>query len=212
MARKIEATAAHQSHGTKQTVETQAGERQKKTGKALWKFLRTRLRVLVSFQGVWGTSHEIYPNMDSAAEDEGPLPAGVIDPDGNFAVWWNLVQIIALVYVAVFVPVRVAWANEPAPFSAVWFVTCRRGQRCYSISPCCVLFREFLWMTVDESENDTADVVGSLSCRSTSTSWLTSQLTSGLPTTTKSVAPGSQTPRKLLRATSKDGSPSTSLA
>ena len=35
---------------------------------------------------------------------------------------WNLVQIVALVYVAVFVPIRVAWANEPPPFTFVWFV------------------------------------------------------------------------------------------
>jgi hypothetical protein len=123
--------------------------------------------------------------MDSLAEDEGPLPAGIIDPDAAFAVWWNqprggplvprchwpsfrhrlsfprglhgtpavvscspkvvtdsararwnLVQIVALVYVAVFVPIRVAWANEPAPFSSVWSATSGHGQRCYSISPC----------------------------------------------------------------------------
>ena len=135
MARKIEAAAVHQSHSTNQIVKTQVGERQKKTGKALWTFLRTRLRVLVSFQGVWGTSHDIYPNMDSAAEDEGPLPAGIIDPDATFAVWWNLAQLVALVYVAVFVPIRVAWGNEPAPFSSVWFVASGRGRRCYSI-PC----------------------------------------------------------------------------
>jgi hypothetical protein len=54
MARKIEATAEQQSRGDSQ-VETQAGGRQKKTGAALWRFLRTRLRVLVSFQSVWGT-------------------------------------------------------------------------------------------------------------------------------------------------------------
>jgi hypothetical protein len=88
MARKIEATAEQQSRGDSQ-VETQAGGRQKKTGAALWRFLRTRLRVLVSFQSVWGTSHDIYPNMDSLAEDEGPLPAGIIDPDAAFAVWWS---------------------------------------------------------------------------------------------------------------------------
>ena len=69
-----------------------------------------------------GTFHDIYPHMDSFAEDEGPLPLGVIDPDAAFAVWWNLVQLVALVYVAVFVPVRVAWANEPHVFSAVWFI------------------------------------------------------------------------------------------
>lgn len=144
MARKIEAAAVNQSHSTKQIVKTQVGERQKKTGKALWTFLRTRLRVLVSFQGVWGTSHDIYPNMDSAAEDEGPLPAGIIDPDAAFAVWWNLAQLVALVYVAVFVPIRVAWGNEPAPFSSVWFVTSRRGRRCYSIPPGYVPLRELL--------------------------------------------------------------------
>jgi hypothetical protein len=27
--------------------------------------------------------------MDSLAEDEGPLPAGIIDPDAAFTVWWN---------------------------------------------------------------------------------------------------------------------------
>ena len=27
--------------------------------------------------------------MDSLAEDEGPLPAGIIDPDAAFAVWWS---------------------------------------------------------------------------------------------------------------------------
>ena len=47
----------------------------------------------VSFQSVWGTFHDIYPHMDSRAEDEGPLPAGIIDPDAVFAVWWNLVQV-----------------------------------------------------------------------------------------------------------------------
>ena len=134
MARKIEATAEQQSRGDSQ-VETQAGGRQKKSGVALWRFLRTRLRVLVSFQSVWGTSHDIYPNMDSLAEDEGPLPAGIIDPDATFAVWWNLAQLVALVYVAVFVPIRVAWGNEPAPFSSVWFVASGRGRRCHSI-PC----------------------------------------------------------------------------
>ena len=34
--------------------------------------------------------------MDSLAEDEGPLPLGVIDPDAAFAVWWNLVQLVAV--------------------------------------------------------------------------------------------------------------------
>ena len=36
--------------------------------------------------------------------------------------WWNLVQLVVLVYVAMFVPVRVAWGNEPETYSAVWFV------------------------------------------------------------------------------------------
>ena len=36
-----------------------------------------------------GTFHDIYPQMDSFAEDEGPLPVGIIDPDAAFAVWWN---------------------------------------------------------------------------------------------------------------------------
>ena len=35
---------------------------------------------------------------------------------------WNLAQLVALVYVSIFVPVRFAWANEPRVFSVVWFI------------------------------------------------------------------------------------------
>ena len=40
----------------------------------------------------------------------------------NAQVYWNSLQLLALIYVAIFVPVRVAWSNEPDALSAIWFV------------------------------------------------------------------------------------------
>ena len=98
-------------------------ERTARSGKELWGFLKIRLRLLVSFEAVWGKFNDLYPTrLESQAEDEGPLPSGIFDPDATFAIWWNLVQLVALIYVAIFVPMRVGFGNEPDPFTVVWFI------------------------------------------------------------------------------------------
>jgi hypothetical protein len=65
----------------------------------------------------------VYPKtVETKATDEGPLPKMIFDPEGDFVMWWNIIQVVALTYVMLFLPIRVGWGNDPDVFSWIWFV------------------------------------------------------------------------------------------
>ena len=55
-----------------------------------------RLRLLVSFESVWGSFNDVYPMfLESKATGDGPLPKRIYDPDGGTVMWWNIAQVVA---------------------------------------------------------------------------------------------------------------------
>ena len=63
------------------------GQLSNRSGKMLWRYMGVRLRLLVSFEAIWGQFSEIYPMfLVSRVEEEGPMPHSIIDPDTTFSV------------------------------------------------------------------------------------------------------------------------------
>ncbi len=86
---------------------------------ALWAFLKPRLEMLVRFEAVWGSVHDLYPhNFESDYTDVDIVPRHIRHPDSRVSIGWDLLQVIALMYVAALVPLRIGFNYEPQPPSA----------------------------------------------------------------------------------------------
>ncbi len=93
-------------------------ENRRAVASALWRFLRPRLEMLVRFETVWGSLHELYPQKSESAHVEDFVPPNIRHPDSRRSIVWDLLQVFALIYVAVFVPLRICFDYEPRPPSA----------------------------------------------------------------------------------------------
>ena len=86
---------------------------------ALWAFVKPRLEMLVRFETVWGSVHDLYPqNDESDYSDVEFVPRHIRHPDSPLSIGWDLFQVIALMYVAALVPLRLCFDYEPMPPSA----------------------------------------------------------------------------------------------
>ena len=77
----------------------------RRSGKALWAFLRPRLQLVVAMQEQWGNVHMLYGRTSSLFEDTA-LPPSVRDPESNFSAVWDICQLFLLLYVSFTVPYR----------------------------------------------------------------------------------------------------------
>jgi len=90
----------------------------------MWDFLRPRLRLMAAMKKEWGGLHDVYGHTESLF-GEPPIPKWIRDPESNFSVLWDLVQIVFLLYVSITVPLRASFGIEVQFLSFTWwFDTC----------------------------------------------------------------------------------------
>jgi hypothetical protein len=82
-----------------------------RSGKALWAYLRPRLKLVVAMQEQWGNVHMLYGKASSLFEATA-LPPTVRDPDSNFSGFWDICQLFLLLYVSFTVPYRTCFDLE----------------------------------------------------------------------------------------------------
>jgi Ca2+-binding EF-hand superfamily protein len=93
-----------------------------RSGTELWGFLRPRLKTLVFLQKQWGSLHDIYGVQKGGTMfEEAPIPKKIRDPDSSFSGWWDLCQVIFLMYVAYAVPIRVGFSVD-VETGSIWFL------------------------------------------------------------------------------------------
>ena len=124
------------------------------TGKELWRFLIPRLKQMVELEKRWGDIHALYPNASSSSifEDK-PIPPYIRDPDGAFATYWDLVQVIVLLYVSFSFPFTYAFDIITSPKDTLFwwdlFVDC------YFYCDLALCFRTAYWTKSGILETDT---------------------------------------------------------
>jgi hypothetical protein len=109
----------HELHVVGQPAEHELGH-EHRSGKELWNWLKPRLRSLVMLQKQWGSVHDVYGSKKGSMFEEQPIPKGIRDPDSTFSGWWDLGQIIFLLYISWAVPLRVGLSIDVANWS-FWF-------------------------------------------------------------------------------------------
>jgi len=93
------------------------------TGVQLWDFLRPRLRNVVELQKLWGNLHNMYPTASATSifEDK-PIPHMIRDPDSEMATYWDLAQVLLLLYVSFTVPFRTSMDITINPDAAEFWI------------------------------------------------------------------------------------------
>ena len=92
----------------------------RRSGKMLWAFLRPRLKLVVAMQEQWGNVHMLYGKASSLFEDAA-MPRGVRDPDSNFSAFWDICQLVLLLYVSFTVPYRTCFDLETPLWTFAFF-------------------------------------------------------------------------------------------
>jgi Ca2+-binding EF-hand superfamily protein len=93
-----------------------------RTADELWGSLRPRLLSVVRMQRQWGPLHDIYDSQQDSRFDVAELPRWVRDPDSSFSAFWDLTQVMLLLYVAITVPLRAGFSLEVELWSVAFFV------------------------------------------------------------------------------------------
>ena len=91
-------------------------------GKALWSFLRPRLRLIVRMQAQWGDMHKLYKSYPVSIFTELPLQNCIRDPESQFSMCWDVMQILFLLYVAVTVPFYAGFGIDFNHTQLMWYV------------------------------------------------------------------------------------------
>ena len=76
-----------------------------RSGKQLWGSLSRRLKLVVQLQQHYGDVHGIYGDPMSQFADV-PIPKNIRDPDSWFSAFWDLLQLLMLLLVCWYVPLR----------------------------------------------------------------------------------------------------------
>ena len=100
----------------------------------LWNFLNGRLRLMARMRKEWGDLHDVYGHAESMFGDP-PVPKYIRDPESNFSVVWDLVQIVFLLYVSITVPYRAALGIEVEFLSATWWFVSSTGDHDEDVAP-----------------------------------------------------------------------------
>lgn len=101
-------------------LRARSGTTRSRTGSELWNFLTPRLRVMAAMKKEWGDLHDIYGHTESLFA-EPPIPQWIRDPESNFSVVWDLVQIVFLLYVSITVPMRASFEVVVEFMSFEWW-------------------------------------------------------------------------------------------
>eukprot|EP01052_Picozoa_sp_SAG31_P020732 SAG31_NODE_1572_length_7850_cov_28.848794_3_plen_514_part_00 len=91
-------------------------------GKALWFYLRSRLRELINIEKVWGSVHSMYESRDVSLYQSMPLPMCIRDPDGSSAAFWDTSQVVLLFWVAITLPLVMMFEVEIYPGHPVFYI------------------------------------------------------------------------------------------
>eukprot|EP01043_Picozoa_sp_COSAG02_P023529 COSAG02_NODE_1260_length_13563_cov_28.883764_3_plen_1060_part_00 len=76
-----------------------------RSAKQLWDSLSKRLKLLVQMQKQYGDIHDMYGYSESDFA-EVPIPKYIRDPDSLFSGFWDLLQLVMLLLVCYYVPLR----------------------------------------------------------------------------------------------------------
>ena len=76
-----------------------------RSGKQLWDSLSRRLKLVVQLQQHYGDIHGMYGNQMSQFADV-PIPKNIRDPDSWFSAFWDILQLLMLLLVCWYVPLR----------------------------------------------------------------------------------------------------------
>lgn len=87
----------------------------------LWWELKRRIELLVRMRKDWGHLQATYGHTESTFGTV-PIIGWVIDPDSTFSMRWDALQVIFLIYVTIFVPLRACFQFDVDIFSVMWFI------------------------------------------------------------------------------------------
>ena len=93
-----------------------------RSGKELWAFLRPRLRMIVRMQAQWGDMHKLYKSYPVSMFTQLPLQSCIRDPESNFSLVWDLLQILFLLYVAITVPFYAGFDIDFDQCHPMWYI------------------------------------------------------------------------------------------
>ncbi len=113
--RTLQSAKAGLQEARAKSKEQNTAENRTEVARALWRFLRPRLEMLVRLETVWGSVHDLYPQKTESIYLEDFVPRFIRHPDSRLSVGWDLFQVFALVYVAALVPLRICFSYEPRP-------------------------------------------------------------------------------------------------
>ena len=77
---------------------------QKQGGRAGWKFLVPRLRLLIEMQRLWGKVTELYKGSTQSLYVKEAMPPWIRSADSQATRWWDLASVIFIIWVATVVP------------------------------------------------------------------------------------------------------------
>jgi CRP-like cAMP-binding protein len=95
------------------TQEIDVGNR----GKALWIFVGSQLRSLMNMRKVWGDVTTLYQSRDASIYQAMPLPPFIRDPSSWQSMLWDILQVVAIIYISATVPLRICFGMAVRPGS-----------------------------------------------------------------------------------------------
>jgi hypothetical protein len=96
-------------------------KRSRRSGHELWRRLAARIPLVVQMQRHWGDVHSLYGEQGSVYEEQ-TMPRCMRHPDSSFSRLWDLMQIILLIQVCWYVPLRMSFDIEVDLWSVEFFV------------------------------------------------------------------------------------------
>jgi hypothetical protein len=85
----------------------------------LWNMLSARMKLLITMRRDWGKLDDVYGHHESDFKAI-PLAWYIRDPSSTFSTWWDLVQVVFLMYVTWTVPLRSCFGIEIEIPSLAW--------------------------------------------------------------------------------------------
>jgi hypothetical protein len=96
-------------------------DQQAELSKLSWRFLKTRLLMMVRMQRLWGSVNDLYGAGSGSSFNGVLLPNGIRHPESRFTQKWDLIQLLLISYVAVVIPFRIGFEVEEIVGSLAFF-------------------------------------------------------------------------------------------
>ena len=91
-------------------------------GRALWKFLGSRLRRLLDVQKVWGEVQTMYESRDASIYDDMPMPPFILVPDSGYRAAWDTFMVLLICYLCGVLPLRLCFDDGPELGSLLFWI------------------------------------------------------------------------------------------